>query len=149
MQLRARVHGIDQTIRSLAKASDDDKRAIREGIHAAAEYLKTKIEAKIGVYQPGWAPLTFETNKKKLRLWGFSGKPLLGSGKMKGSFYVHDSGGTALMSSVGSSSDYIKNHVYGAPARNIPVRDPMLVTSDQEKDACRQIIIEHIYTTYK
>jgi phage gpG-like protein len=149
MQLRARVHGIDTAMRDLAKTSDEEKRALRAGIHEAAEFLKTKIEAKIGVYQPGWAKLTWETNKMKLRKWGFSGKPLLGSGGLKGSFYVHDSGGVTLMSSVGSTSDIIVHHVYGAPKVNLPARDPMLVTSDEQKDACRRIIIEHIYGAYK
>jgi len=150
MQLRARVHGIDKVMRELAKASEDDKRAIRAGIHEAAEHLKAKIEAKIGKYQAGWAQLTWDTNKKKLRKWGFTGKPLYGSGSLKGSFYVHDStGGNTLMSSVGSSDPKIIHHVYGAPKVNLPPRDPMLVTSDEERDACRQIIIKHIYSVYK
>lgn len=154
--IRVRVHGIDKMMRQLARTAEEEKIALRRGIHESAEHLKEKIEEKIGVYQSTggsgggpWAKLKFETNMKKLRRFGFSGRPLFATGKLKGSLYVHDSGGKTLMSSVGSDDPKMVHHVYGAPKRNLPPRDPMMVTANEEVDECRRIIIENIYQAYK
>lgn len=155
--MRARVRGIDAMMRELAMTNIRERQALKDGVHDAAEYLQTKIEAKMGVYQSSggsgggsWAKLKWETNKKKLRKYGFSGKPLIGTGHMKDSFYVHDTDNKKnVMSSVANSDPKMVHHVYGAPMANLPPRDPMLIASIEEKEECRRIIINRVYQAYR
>lgn len=156
MDVKVRVHGISHVMRELARANKEEEIALRRGVHESAEFLMGKIKEKFGVYQPNggsgggpWKQLTFETNMKKLRKWGFTNKPLLGSGALRDSLYIKDTNGKSIMSSVASNSPYMVYHVYGAPARNLPPRDAMLVSAEQYKDDCRKIILDNIYSAYR
>lgn len=153
MGLKVRIRGINMYIRDLAKVSDGTFNAARSGIKEAAEYLKDVVVEKIGVYQPTggdpgghgrWKKLKYDTIKKKLRKYGVGDKPLLASGSLKGSFSVIPGGKGRLSASVGSSSDYLVYHVYGAPGAHVPMRDPIRVTALEEKDMCFQIIEDAI-----
>ena len=151
--LKFRVRGVDRYIRDLAKMSDDTHRAARSGVEKAVEYLLEKVVSKIGVYQPTggamgghgrWAKLKWETIQRKLRRYNVGDKPLLASGKLKGSFKVIKGGKGRLSASVGSDSEYLIHHVYGAPGAGVPMRDPIRVTAKEELEACHKIIEDEI-----
>ena len=144
MGLKVRIRGIDTYIRDLAKLDHKTYEAAREGTVEAAEYLLEVVVEKIGVYQPGWPKLKYETIKKKLHKFGVGDSPLLASGALKASFRVIEGGKGRLSASVGSDSDYLVHHVYGAPGANVPKRDPIRVTAIEEMDMCHQIIEERI-----
>lgn len=150
---KARVRGIDTYIRNLADMSNQTHSAARRGIEDAAEYLLKKVVAKIGVYQATggdpngygrWKKLKFETIKKKLRKYGIGDKPLLASGALRDSFKVIPGGKGRLSASVGSDSEYLKYHVYGAPRAHVPMRDPLRVTAVEEMEECHRIIEDEI-----
>lgn len=153
---KTRVRGIDTYIRDLAKLSDKTFYAAEDGIEKAAEHLLKRVKAKIGVYQstggpPGghgrWKKLTYETIRKKLRKYNVGDKPLLAkgeSGGILGSFTIVKGGRGRLSASVGSDSEYLIHHVYGAPGRNVPMRDPIRVTAVEEMEACHKIIEDEI-----
>lgn len=151
--LKVRIRGIDTYIRDLAKLSDKTFHAAEDGIEKAAEHLLERVKAKIGVYQstggpPGghgrWKKLTYETIRKKLRKYNVGDKPLLASGKLRDSFRIIKGGKGRLSASVGSDSEYLIHHVYGAPGRNVPMRDPIRVTAVEEMEACHKIIEDEI-----
>lgn len=144
MALKVRIRGIDTYIRDLAKISHKTYDAAREGTVEAAEYLLEVVKEKIGVYQPGWAKLKYETIQRKLRRHGVGDKPLLASGEMRDSFRVIEGGKGRLSASVGSDSPYLVHHVYGAPGAGVPKRDPIRITAVEEMDMCHQIIEEKI-----
>ena len=150
---KVRIRGIDTCIRDLAKTSTETHFAARDGINSAAEYLLEKVRAKIGVYQPTggppggygrWGKLKYETIRKKLRKYDIGDKPLLASGALKDSFSVIEGGIGRLSASVGSDSDYLVHHVYGAPGVNVPMRDPIRVTAMEEMEECHKIIEDEI-----
>ena len=127
--------------------------AARDGTVLAAEYLLEKVKAKIGVYQstggpPGgygrWPKLKYDTIKKKLRKYGVGNKPLLMTGDLSESFTVVEGGKGRVSASVGSDSDYLVHHVYGAPGAKVPMRDPIRITAVEERDACHKIIEDEI-----
>lgn len=144
MGIKVRIRGIDTYIRDLAKLEDKTFDAARDGIMEAAEYLLEVIKEKIGVYQDGWARLKEDTIRKKLRKYNVGDKPLLASGAMRDSFKIIEGGKGRLSASIGSDSEYLVHHVYGAPGANVPQRDPMRVTAVEEMDMCHQIIEEKI-----
>ena len=144
MGLKVRVRGVDRYVRDLAKIDYKTFDAARDGVIEAAEYLLEVVKEKIGVYQPGWAKLKYNTIKKKLSRYGVGDKPLLASGAMRDSFKVVKGGKGRLSASVGSDSSYLVHHVYGAPGANVPKRDPIRVTAVEEMDMCHQIIEEKI-----
>ena len=153
MGLKVRIRGIDTYIRDLAKISTETYGATRRGTVKAAQHLLEKVVAKIGKYQPTggppkgygwWKKLKDETVKKKLRKYNVGDKPLLASGKLKGSFSVVEGGRGRISASVGSDSDYLVHHVYGAPGANVPMRDPIRVTAVEEADACHKIIEDEV-----
>lgn len=160
--VKVRVRGIDSTIRDLARTDAEHMKAVRKGIVDAAEYLLEMMQRKFGVYQATggtgggkWERLKYETNAKKLRKFGFSNKPLIATGSLKDSLTVLQSedilSGTkkTLAASVGSLDPKMIHHVYGAPRRNVPPRDLMLVTAVEEADACRDKIIDAIWKAYR
>lgn len=150
---KQRVRGIDTYIRDLAKLDRKTYDAAREGTVLAAEHLLEKVKGKIGTYQstggpPGgygrWPKLKFDTIKKKLRKYGVGNKPLYMTGSLQESFTVVEGGRGRLSASVGSDSDYLIHHVYGAPGANVPMRDPIRITAIEERDTCHQIIEDEI-----
>lgn len=148
--MRVRIKGVDTTVRSLASISDYVHDAAHDGCTEAAEYLKDKIEDKIGTYQstggPGngpWPSLT-ESTLRKHRKIGRGNTPLEYTGELKGSFYVQEGGKGRLAAQVKSSCKYIIHHIYGAPRKSVPKRDPMLCTAKEEAKNCRTIIINAI-----
>lgn len=151
--LKVRIRGIDTYIRDLAKLDDRTFYAAQDGIDKAAEHLLKKVVSKIGVYQPTggkpnghgrWPKLKHETIKRKVFKYGIGDKPLLASGKLKTSFRIIKGGRGRLSASVGSDSEYLIHHVYGAPGANVPMRDPIRVTATEEMEACHKIIENEI-----
>lgn len=152
---KQRVRGVDMYIRDLAKISDETHNAARRGTILAAEHLLKKVKAKIGVYQSTggkpnghgrWPKLKEDTIWKKMRKYGVGDKPLLMKGEdgLLGSFTVVEGGKGRLSASVGSDSEYLIHHVYGAPGAKVPQRDPIMVTAVEERDACHRIIEDEI-----
>lgn len=153
MAFKVRIRGIDAYIRDLAKIDTESYNAARRGTVLAAEHLLEKVKAKIGVYQstggpPGgygrWPKLKYETRLKKLRKYGVGDKPLLMTGNLRDSFTVVEGGRGRLSASVGSDSDYLIHHVYGAPGAKVPMRDPIRVTAVEERDTCHKIIEDEV-----
>lgn len=150
---KQRIRGVDTYIRDLAKTNDETFNAARKGTFLAAEHLLKKVVSKIGTYQstggpPGgygrWSKLKAETIWKKASKYGVGDKPLLMSGTLRDSFSVIKGGKGRLSASVGSDSEYLVHHVYGAPRANVPMRDPIRVTANEEKDTCHKIIEDEI-----
>ena len=153
MAIRFRVRGVDKYVRDLSKTSDEAFMHARTGVEKAAEYLLEKVISKIGVYQPTggdpkgygrWKKLKYETVVRKLRRYNVGDKPLLASGALKDSFSVIKGGKGRLSASVGSDSEYLVHHVYGAPGANVPMRDPIRITAIEELDECHKIIADEI-----
>lgn len=137
----------------MAKMNTETFNAAKRGTTNAAQHLLEKVKSKIGTYQstggpPGghgrWKKLKFETIQRKLRRHNVGDKPLLASGELRDSFKVVTGGKGRLSASVGSDSDYLIHHVYGAPGANVPMRDPIRVTATEERDECHKIIEEEI-----
>lgn len=156
IEFKQRVRGVDTYIRDLAKMDTKLHNAARDGVLIAAEHLLEKVKSKIGVYQSTggppnghgrWAKLKFETIQRKLRRYGVGNKPLYASGALKESFSVIPGGKGRLSASVGSDSDYLVHHVYGAPGANVPMRDPIRITAVEEMDRCHEIIEDEIAKT--
>lgn len=154
MGLKVRVRGVDTYVRDLAKIDHKTYNAAREGTIKAAKHLLEKVVAKIGVYQETggppkghgrWKKLKYETVQRKVRRYGKGGdRPLLASGDLKESFKVVEGGKGRLSASVGSDSEYLIHHVYGAPRAGIPMRDPIRITATEEMEACHKIIEDEI-----
>lgn len=153
MGMKVRIRGVNTYIRDLARTNDATYRAARKGVVKAAEYLLEKVVAKIGKYQPTgglmggrgkWPKLKDATIRKKLYRYNVGDKPLYMTGELKDSFKVVEGGRGTLSASVGSDSDYLVHHVYGAPGANVPRRDPIRVTAVEELDACHKIIEDEI-----
>ncbi len=153
MAFKVRVRGVDTYIRTIVRLQDGTLDAARSGTEKAAEHLLQKVVSKIGVYQPTggdpggygrWRKLKYETILKKLRRHGVGDKPLFASGALKGSFSVIKGGKGRISASVGSDSDHLIYHVYGAPGAKVPMRDPILITAKEERDECHKIIEETI-----
>lgn len=153
MGLKVRVRGIDTYIRDLAKVDRKTYEAAREGTVLAAQHLLEKVRAKIGTYQntggpPGghgrWPKLKIDTIWKKITRYGVGDRPLLMSGDLRDSFTIVQGGKGRLSASVGSDSEYLIHHVYGAPKANVPMRDPIRVTAKEEMEACHKIIEDKI-----
>lgn len=154
MGFKVRVRGVNTYVRAMSRVSDRLHDSAREGIDEAADYLLEQVVNKIGVYQPiggdpggrgRWRKLKYETVVKKLRKYNVGDKPLLASGDLKHSFKVIPGGKGRLASSVGSDSEYLIHHVYGARGANVPMRDPILVTANEERDACYDMIEKAIF----
>lgn len=150
MDIRVRIRGIDNVTRAMARASDATLDGAHDGCTEAAQYLKGKIEDKIGVYQdtggPGggpWPSLKLNTIKRHIRRGG-GDTPLLYTGNMRDSFYVQAGGKHRLAAQVKSSCDYLIYHIYGVPRANLPQRDPMKCTAKEEAQKCTQIIRDSI-----
>lgn len=141
--IKVRLSGVDATVRLFDRTRDDIEEALYEGTEEAGEYLKECIENKFGVYQPGWAKLKYETIRRKRRR-GFGGnamKPLVESGDMMFSFNVVTSAKTRKhVVHITSDDPKLIHHIYGAPAQNVPKRDPVRPTIKEENEKCLNII---------
>ena len=154
MEFKVRIRGIDTIIRDLAKIDQNTYYAARDGVNEAADYLLGVVRNKIGKYQPTggdpggsgrWKKLKWETVKRKAVKYGGKGdRPLLASTKLRDSFSVVEGGKGRLSASVGSDSQYLIHHVYGAPRAGVPMRDPIKITAIEEKDTCHEIIEDKI-----
>ena len=150
---KVRIRGVDRYIRDLAKLDQQTYHAAQDGIEKAAEHLLQRVVAKIGVYQPTggdpggygrWTKLKYQTVKKKLLKYNVGDRPLLASGALKASFKIIKGGKGRLSASVGSDSDYLIHHVYGAPGASVPMRDPIRITAMEEMEVCHKIIENEI-----
>lgn len=151
--VKVRIRGVDRYVRDLVADNEDLKRNAIKGVRKAAEYLLQVVKGKIGSYQSSgggslgfgpWPKLKFETIQRKLRKYGVGNKPLLGSGDLRDSFTVIEGGKGRISASVGSNDQKLVHHVYGAPGAGVPKRDPILVTANEERDKCHDIIIKEI-----
>lgn len=146
-EIKVRIRGIDQAIRWAAGCNEMALKGAQDGAVEAAGYLMDVIKEKFGTYQSTggdgggtWSKLKFETIARKLRRFGVGDKPLVASGKMRDSFYVKPGGPGTIAASVVSQDDKLLHHIYGAPRRGVPKRDPMLVTAIEEADMCHDIV---------
>ena len=146
-EIKVRIRGVNQVIRWTAGCNETALKGAQKGAIEAAEYLMDVIKEKFGTYQSTggtgggpWAKLKFETIVRKLRAYGVGDKPLVASGSMKDSFYVKPGGPNTISASVASKDDKLLHHIYGAPRRGVPKRDPMLVTALEEEDMCHDIV---------
>lgn len=174
-EVKVRLKGIDTTVRDLASISDKMHSNVRMGINDAAKFLMRQIKAKFGVYQPTggegngpWKKLSWVTQFRKMKMYGFKDKPLIASGKMRDSFYVKEGGAGTLSASIASTDPKLIFHIYGTRSRRyatptyskkargygeevshgsggVPPRDPMLVTAEECRDECSEIIKQVVY----
>lgn len=145
--MRVHISGVDAVVRSFDRKIEGMEEALDEGCTEAAEHLQECIENKFGVYQPGWAPLKYITRLKKRRKGNGvnSNKPLVDFGDMMFSFSIQTSNRTRKhTAAVISDDERILHHIYGAPAANVPKRDPMRPTAKEEREACLKILIDKV-----
>lgn len=141
--IRVRVNGVDATIRAYDRKREDIEQALTDGTEEAGDYLIECIEDKFGVYQPGWAKLKYETiiRKKRRGAGHNASKPLIEFGDMMFSFFKRTSAKTRKhVVHILSDDPKILHHIYGAPAANVPKRDPVRPTVKEENDKCLEII---------
>lgn len=141
--IRTRISGVDAVVRSFDRTRDDIEQALTDGTEEAGDYIIECIEDKFGVYQPGWAKLKYETiyRKKRRGAGANATKPLIEFGDMMFSFFKRTSAKTRKhVVHIYSSDPKLLHHMYGAPAKNVPKRDPVRPTIKEENDRCLEII---------
>ena len=141
--IRVRISGVDATIREYDRRREDIEQALTDGTEEAGDYLIECIEDKFGVYQPGWAKLKYETiiRKKRRGAGSNASKPLIEFADMMFSFFKRTSAKTRKhVVHILSNDPKILHHIYGAPGRNVPKRDPVRPTVKEENDKCLDII---------
>lgn len=141
--IRVRVSGVDAVVRSYNRKKEDIEQALTDGTEEAGDYLIECIEDKFGVYQPGWEKLKYETIvRKKRRGAGINArKPLIEFADMMFSFFKRTSAKTRKhIIHIISDDPKILHHIYGAPAANVPKRDPVRPTINEENDKCLEMI---------
>lgn len=146
-EIRAYVTGMDAVIRGFDRRIDGMDEALDEGCTEAAEYLQECIENKFGHYQTGWERLKEDTIRKKVHKGNAANanKPLVDYGDMMFSFYIDTSNRTRKHTvAVKSDDPKILHHVYGAPAANVPKRDPVRPTVKEERLNCIDKVIKKI-----
>lgn len=146
-EIRAYVTGMDAVIRGFDRRIDGMDDALDEGCIEAAEYLQECIENKFGHYQTGWERLKEETVRKKVHKGNAvnANKPLVDYGDMMFSFYIDTSNRTRKHTvAVKSDDPKILHHVYGAPAANVPKRDPVRPTVKEERLNCIDKVVKKV-----
>lgn len=141
--ITVKVRGVDAVVRSFDRKKESIEQALSEGTEEAGDYLIERIEDKFGVYQPGWAKLKYETIARKRRRGAGSNanKPLIEFGDMMFSFFKKTSAKTRKhIVHISSDDPKLIHHMYGAPAKNVPKRDPVRPTIKEENDKCLEII---------
>lgn len=141
--ITVKVRGVDAVVRSFDRKKEGIEQALSEGTEEAGDYLIERIEDKFGVYQPGWAKLKYETIARKRRRGAGSNanKPLIEFGDMMFSFFKKTSAKTRKhIVHISSNDPKLIHHMYGAPAKNVPKRDPVRPTIKEENDKCLEII---------
>ena len=141
--IRVRISGVDAVVRSYDRKKEDIEQALTDGTEEAGDYLIECIEDKFGVYQPGWAQLKYETIVRKRRrgAGANANKPLIEFADMMFSFFKRTSARTRKhVVHILSDDPKILHHIYGAPARNVPKRDPVRPTIREENEKCLDII---------
>lgn len=141
--IKVRVSGVDAVVRSYDRKKELIENALTDGTEEAGDYLIECIEDKFGVYQPGWAKLKYETIARKRRRGAGANatKPLIEFGDMMFSFYKKTSAKTRKhVVHVLSDDPKLIHHMYGAPAKNVPKRDPVRPTVKEENNKCLEII---------
>lgn len=141
--IKTRITGVDAVVRQFDRTRDDIEQALTDGTEEAGDYLIECIENKFGVYQPGWEKLKYETiHRKRKRGAGINAtKPLIEFGDMMFSFFKKTSAKTRKhVVHIYSDDPKIIHHIYGAPSKNVPKRDPVRPTVKEENDNCLEII---------
>lgn len=141
--ITVKVRGVDAVVRSFDRKKEGIEQALSEGTEEAGDYLIERIEDKFGVYQPRWAKLKYETIARKRRRGAGSNanKPLIEFGDMMFSFFKKTSAKTRKhIVHILSDDPKLIHHMYGAPAKNVPKRDPVRPTIKEENDKCLEII---------
>lgn len=146
-EIRAYVTGMDAVVRGFDRRINGMDEALDEGCTEAAEYLQECIENKFGHYQPGWEHLKEETIRKKISQGNGANasKPLVNFGDMMFSFHIDISNKTRKHTvAVKSDDPKLVHHIYGAPAANVPKRDPIRPTVKEERLKCIDIVIKKV-----
>lgn len=141
--ITVKVRGVDAVVRSFDRKKEGIEQALSEGTEEAGDYLIERIEDKFGVYQPRWAKLKYETIARKRRRGAGknANKPLIEFGDMMFSFFKKTSAKTRKhIVHISSDDPKLIHHMYGAPAKNVPKRDPVRPTIKEENDKCLEII---------
>lgn len=151
--MNIRVRGLSEATRHMDITDEAVRNGIRKGMTEASAYLKDKIKEKFGHYQSTggsgggpWKRLDYKTivRKRKKGFGGNANSPLVKTGKMRDSIVnkVRNDGMEAIIS---SNDEKILYHIYGAPRKGIPKRDPMLITSQEEEENVVRILEEAVY----
>lgn len=136
IEVKVHISGVDGVVRDLRKLGGNIDECLDEGCLEAAEHLRDAITDKFGYYQPGWEKLQPETIRKK-----GNDEPLIETGDAMFSFNIRTSNTTRKhTATVYSNDEKLPYHVYGAPDANVPKRDPMRPTTQEEKESCIEII---------
>lgn len=140
-----KIKGVDAVVRSFDRKKEGVEDALTEGTEEAGDYIIERIEDKFGVYQPGWKKLKYETiiRKKKHGAGANASKPLIEFGDMMFSFDKKTSAKTRKhIVHITSDDPKLVHHMYGAPSRNVPKRDPVRPTIKEENEEALDIIKE-------
>lgn len=133
---RVHIKGVDKAVRDLRGMYDGIEDALDEGCEEAAEHLRDAMTDKFGFYQDGWEQLKPDTIQKK-----GNNEPLVDSGDMMFSLETQTSNRTRKHTvTVFSEDEKLPYHVYGAPNANVPRRDPIRPTTEEERETCIDII---------
>lgn len=142
-----KTKGIDSLIREFDRRIDGMDNALTEGTEEAADYLIEKMQDKFGTYQPGWAQLKYETvvRERKMGFGANANKPLVMSADMMFAFDKETRRRTR-MHVVWITNDDPKMpwHMYGVPSSNVPARDPVRPTMDEEQQKVYDIIRQKV-----
>ena len=141
--IKVRVTGVDRTVRMYDRTKEKIEEALTTGTEEAGNFLIEEIEDKFGKYQSGWQHLKLETIKRKIRRGAGANadKPLIEFGDMMFSFERVTSAKTRKhVVHIVSNDPKLVHHMYGAPARNVPKRDPVRPTMKENNDKALEII---------
>jgi hypothetical protein len=145
--IKTRITGVDAVVRQFDRTRDDIEQALIRGTEEAGDYLIECIENKFGVYQPGWKKLKYETIYRKRRHGAGANatKPLVEFSDMMFSFFKKTSAKTRKhVVHIYSDDPKLIHHIYGAPSKNVPKRDPVRPTIKEENDKCLEMIADAV-----
>lgn len=134
--ITVKVRGVDAVVRSFDRTCERIEEALTKGTEDAGDHIIDCITEKFGRYQSGWPHLKPDTIRKK----GFD-EPLIETSDMMFSFDKKTAAKTRKhVVWVTSDDPKLVHHMYGAPAANVPKRDPVRPTIKEENDAALEII---------
>lgn len=136
--------GHDGVADLLLRISNKTPKSIADGLNDAAEFIMEDIIKRFGEYQStggngngAWKKLSSYTNERKMKLYGFTDKPLIATGAASRSFSRVNATKNNLSAEVKSSSEYLKYHVYGD---GVPKRDPVFASATDNMQEIYDII---------